>query len=795
MVDGEDDDFESPPNDPRDDTPTIGGSDDTLNSSSGRGRVALPGASDGLEDGSKTLGNSDLTASGNLDAPSTASASTLAGLQEGAVTLSGSGVTLNANLAELAGVAVDAIRPLQGRFALVTKLGKGGMGEIFAARDSMLNRQVAVKVLASKGGDGLARFVREAQVTAQLSHPNVVPVYGLEETDQGSPALTMKLIHGITFAEYIKQCSSSMGTPEYDHERHGQNGRIEHFLRVCDAISYSHSRGVIHRDLKPDNLMIGTYGEVYVMDWGIARLQNEPDNQLVDKSFEVKFGAELEGEASATSAEVAVAMDGMRTQVGAILGTPLYMSPEQARGEGVCGKSDQFSLGMVLFEMLTFVAPRKKDSKPELINEDSSHLRRSFSDTKQGQAIRPALKAIVDRATSRDPADRYPSVEEFSDDLRRYVHGEEVQARPDNIFRSWWRRVQRHPVAVMSALLITLATAAAITTFSLYRGLETERNASARGQTLAQLVAAVSQRVNEFDTLLFQVEGLLEGIATSSREQLEHAPAEPYQIFQPNDIRESSEYMERYQQRVSYDNFVVVLPPDAEIDDVQDQVHQLGGLKFVLRDAMFRSAHVDASELEKDKADAILRKGTPVHWSYIALENGVMINYPGNETYPPDIDARKRPWFISAVSKKNAAVWGNIYPDSTGSGYQMPCNQSFYDRSGNFLGVAGLDISMDTVIQEMEMLDVGGVKETWMMDGEGRVVLSSRERGKKTEVATLGNKSKELGVLGIPELEAYARKGTTSGFVMDEGDVLVFARLKAVPWILVARIDANSHGL
>ena len=171
------------------------------------------------------------------------------------------------NLAELAGASADAIRPSRGVLRWF-QVGSGGNGEVFAARDGMLNREVAVKVLSSEADVGLARFVREAQVTAQLSHPNVIPVYGLEETDQGSPALTMKLIRGITFAEYIKQCSSVLGSLDYDHERHGQSGRIEHFLRVCDAISYSHSRGVIHRDLKPDNLMIGAYGEVYVMDWG-----------------------------------------------------------------------------------------------------------------------------------------------------------------------------------------------------------------------------------------------------------------------------------------------------------------------------------------------------------------------------------------------------------------------------------------------------------------------------------------------------------------------------------------------
>ncbi len=707
---------------------------------------------------------------------------------EGITITHGFDLTASANLAEVAGASLDAIRPLEGRFALGSKLGKGGMGEVFAARDGMLNREVAVKVLSGEASAGMARFVREAQVTAQLSHPNVVPVYGLEETDQGSPALTMKLIRGDTFAEYIDQCSSVLGTPDYDHERHGINGRIENFLRVCDAISYSHARGVIHRDLKPDNMMIGAYGEVYVMDWGIARLMDEPDETNDECSVE-EFEARLE------SADISFGSEEMKTQMGAIMGTPKYMPPEQADGKGVGPQSDQFSLGMVLFEMLTFSAPREINSMTELREKVRSGARDSFFDAKQSKPIPLALQAIVNRATSPDPADRYPSVEELSDDLRRYVHGEEVHARPDNLVRSLWRRVQRHPMAAMSALLITLATAMAISTVSLYRGLEAERMASVRGQTLADLVATVNKRVHEFDTLLFKVEGLLEGVATSSREQLEHAAPKPCEIFQTDDIKKDSEYLERYQQRVSFDNFVVVIPPDLELDATQTQLFQLGGLKYVLRDAMFRSAGIDGNKLEKDEADTILRKGTPVHWAYTALANGVLINYPGNETYPAEYDSRPRPWFVSAVRQNYGAVWGDIYPDGTGSGFLMPCNQAFHDRSGKFLGVAGLDLSMDTVIDELDMPEVAGVKETWVMDSSGKVVLSSEEKGLKTAITVGDHKIKERGVLGIPELEAHAREGTTSGFVMDGKDVLVFARLKAVPWILVARIDADSNGL
>ena len=157
------------------------------------------------------------------------------------------------------------------------------------------------------------------------------------------------------------------------------------------------------------------------------------------------------------------------------------MPPEQLYGKDVGPKSDQFALGMVLFEMLTFTPARDLSSKDDLCDKVSSADRLSFSDAKNSPPVSVALQAIVNRATSKDPADRYPGVEDFSDDLRRYVRGEEVQAWPDNLIRASWRRVQRHPVAAMSALLIALSMAAAISMFSLYRGLEAERVASLRG--------------------------------------------------------------------------------------------------------------------------------------------------------------------------------------------------------------------------------------------------------------------------------------------------------------------------
>ena len=144
-----------------------------------------------------------------------------------------------------------------------------------------------------------------------MTHPNVVPIFSLEEGRTGAPALAMKLIKGVTFNEYIQECVAAEGTDQFDSSRHELPTRIEHFTKVCDALHYAHDRGVIHRDLKPDNLMLGPFGEVYVMDWGIARVLDEEEISAP--------------RGTADSAEVMEV-----TQVGDIIGTTGYMAPEHA---------------------------------------------------------------------------------------------------------------------------------------------------------------------------------------------------------------------------------------------------------------------------------------------------------------------------------------------------------------------------------------------------------------------------------------------------------------------------------
>lgn len=205
------------------------------------------------------------------------------------------------------------------RYTPIAAVGRGGMASIWVARDGELGRKVAYKVLtpeALRRPALFSRFLTEVQVTAQLEHPNIVPIYALER-EQGRPhAYAMKLVHGETLAEVIARSSTQRAGTAPVHDALTLDALLEVFLKVCDAMAYAHGKGVVHRDLKPTNIMVGRHGEVYVMDWGLAKVVHESARTGQTR-------VDLAGDAGGANL----------TRVGSVLGTPAYMAPEQARGE------------------------------------------------------------------------------------------------------------------------------------------------------------------------------------------------------------------------------------------------------------------------------------------------------------------------------------------------------------------------------------------------------------------------------------------------------------------------------
>lgn len=300
------------------------------------------------------------------------------------------------------------------RYRLIAQMARGGMGVVYAAEDERLQRRVALKVLEVPGFDGdLAnRLMREARVLARLEHPGIVPVHDAGTLADGRVFYAMKFVEGQRLDQHIESLASA---PD----------RLRIFLRICDAVAFAHARGVLHRDLKPANIMVGSFGEVLVMDWGLAKLlvdvlkldQLENDAAIVRSSVHPDSGT-----------VIPASMISATTGHGRVLGTPGYMSPEQAGGEIelLDARSDIFSLGALLRYLLSEKLPRHS----------STLLDRS-------------LEAICAKACAPAREARYSAVEELTADVLRYLNGFAVGAYRESIFEKVTRFYRRHRFFVL----------------------------------------------------------------------------------------------------------------------------------------------------------------------------------------------------------------------------------------------------------------------------------------------------------------------------------------------------------
>ena len=329
-------------------------------------------------------------------------------------------------------------------------LGSGGAGVVYRVEDARLGRHAALKVLHPDRADGprIARFLREARVTARLDHPSIPPVYEAGVTEDGEHYLLMKLIEGRTLGDHIKDLHSTDFTRSHEGTR-SLRDLIEMLVRVSESVAFAHSQGIVHRDLKPENVMIGRFGEVLVMDWGLARDLEAAPGESEDDELLATEGLTLSQEERAQAG---------LTQTGALLGTLGYIPPEQAAGQPVDQQADVFALGAILFEILTGRPPVQESRAVDALV--ATITAEGFSPDEIRADIPPGLCAIARAALESDREQRTKRVELFLEDLKSWLVGDPISVyRPTGV-EALQKHIERHPVMVlgvtMTALLLSL---------------------------------------------------------------------------------------------------------------------------------------------------------------------------------------------------------------------------------------------------------------------------------------------------------------------------------------------------
>ncbi len=351
--------------------------------------------------------------------------------------------------------APDGLPPST-RFRLLRPLARGGLGLVSVALDEELRREVALKEIQPQHAghpESRARFLLEAEVTGGLEHPGVVPVYGLGRYADGRPFYAMRLIRGDSLKESVERFHKEKAALPPGEEALRLRQLLRRFVDVCNAVAYAHSRGVLHRDLKPANVMLGNYGETLVVDWGLAKVLGGAGT------------AATEGALSPTRSG-----DSAETQQGAALGTPAYMSPEQAAGrlDQLGPASDVYSLGATLYALLTGRQPFTDRETGEVLRRVQ---RGDFPRPREvAPGVPPALEAVCLKAMALRPADRYGSAQGLAGDVERWLADEPVGAYREPAPARLARWARRHRASVLSAaatlavLALSLGVFAAVLT-------------------------------------------------------------------------------------------------------------------------------------------------------------------------------------------------------------------------------------------------------------------------------------------------------------------------------------------
>ncbi len=660
-------------------------------------------------------------------------------------------------------------------------LGEGGQGIVVAAEDCALKRKVAVKSLRKEHcGNAEARqsFISEARITAGLEHPAIIPVYNLNSDPENGLHLAMKMLRGQSLRERLEQicqCYQKNGVQNYD-ENESLVNRLNIFLRVTEAMAYVHSKGIIHCDLKPDNIMIGQYHETYILDWGIAR--EESSRRSSDEK---------------------------------VMGTPRYTSPENLSGADCDRRSDIYTLGVILFELVTLHPAFSGATMPELIKAvkagRTNPLHHQF-----GVRIHPDLKAIIRKAMAIDPAKRYRQVEELTEDLYRYLRGAEVSANPDSWIGKIVRKANQHRRAVFLVMFVLLL--GTITVSAISFGMQTAKTSKSRQLRDASLnwsYGEARSRAEGIGLLTSHIERLLSmqcsGIALLleehpdrpflyrsiflSQKELDSLPQDGYNVYTPD----------YYAKPICLTAASWRTAPGADQGMILGEVERLRAIAPWMQRTVLNSSLKSSIRNLKDGYRAFRANALPLISTFFSLKSGLHAVYPGKRDYSPDYDGRKREWYSTALNRHGACVWGKTYFNTGIKAVPLiSCSMEILGRDGEHLGVTGVDLQLESaeklLLQGQEAASY--TLRRMLINKSGMIPVMAESRGGK--LVPLRSIQNSNGVCIMPSFQwpkvlRKMRANPNGGVFSKEGErtiLWVYSKIPSLGWIYAEKIDFNA---
>ena len=563
----------------------------------------------------------------------------------------------------------------------------GGQGVISRGKDRHLRRLVAIKSLREEHLNDPAQrgaFIAEARVTAQLEHPAILPIYSIHSDDSKGLHLAMKMVYGQDLKSYLQTIVKHYrkdGIRTYN-ERKSLRFRLDLFLRICDALSYAHSRNIMHCDLKPENIMIGEYHEAYLMDWGIARQIREPDYDPATW-----------------------------TKPKRITGTPRFLTPEAIRGEHCDERADIYAMGLILYEIAT-LEEAYSGNTPEAIMrkicmQDMRPVTHLFK-----YPIDADLKAIILKAAAEDREDRYPSVKALADDLRKYLRNEEVSANPDSLIRKAVRWTMHHSKATLITMLLCVIAVIGNLAYNLARQITTQQTEFAQKTAVQQSEFEKKTAIGiafhncgeiayKFDRELSRLENLL--IATGHELEFFYNRATPFR--------------------------------DPAILQVTNGIHHWSAPGTAHRqdnrrigDTSLFSARFEKlvhGGLGKETANA-----SPVTLVGLTFADGLNFIYPANAP-DQDPDPRDNPGFRKRLDPAQpASGWSTPFRKGSAADAHthLTCSVRINHTEKSLPGVLYLDLDISRLMQSIKIKDSlqDYAEEMTFIDENGRIILTGR---------------------------------------------------------------------